>query len=99
MFQLRQLGDSNPSAVVFNANTAPTQIVDEANGTSAAWVTKLWGSPLYSLLRTASFAVSTFHGYKRNGSVGWAIWWGLMGALFPIITPTIALAQGFGKAK
>lgn len=45
----------------------------------------------------ASTAASAYHGYKRNNSTGWAIWWGLMGAIFPIITPAIAVAQGFGK--
>lgn len=44
-----------------------------------------------------SMAASTYHGYKRNKSVGWAIWWGVMGAMFPIITPVIAFAQGYGK--
>lgn len=42
-------------------------------------------------------AGGAYHGYKRNRSVGWAIWWGLMGALFPIFTIPIAIAQGFGK--
>lgn len=49
------------------------------------------------LLATASSAASAYHGYKRNNSTGWAIWWGLMGALFPVITPAVAIAQGFGK--
>jgi len=46
----------------------------------------------------ASAGASAYHGYKRNrGSVGWAIGWGVLGAIFPIITPAVALAQGFGK--
>lgn len=53
----------------------------------------------YGVLGTASFAASVFHGYRRNRSVGWAIWWGVMGAMFPVITPVIAVAQGFGKPK
>lgn len=54
---------------------------------------------IWGVLSTASFAASVYHGYKRNDSVGWAIWWGFMGALFPVITPTIAFAQGYGKPK
>lgn len=54
---------------------------------------------IWGVLSTASFAASVYHGYKRNDSVGWAIWWGFMGALFPVITPTIAVAQGFGQPK
>jgi len=53
----------------------------------------------WGVIATASFAASVYHGYKRNDSIGWAIWWGAMGALFPIITPTIAFAQGYAKPK
>lgn len=42
---------------------------------------------------------ATFHGYKRNGSIGWALLWGLAGAAAPLTTNVIAVAQGFGKAK
>lgn len=51
----------------------------------------------WMVVATASSAASAFHGYKRNGSIGWALWWGFMGGLFPVFTPAIALAQGFGK--
>lgn len=54
---------------------------------------------VWSAVSTASMAASAYHGYKRNDSVGWAIWWGLMGAMFPVITPAIGVAQGFGKRK
>lgn len=51
-----------------------------------------------TVLAMGSAAASTYHGYKRNrGSVGWAVAWGLLGGIFPIITPAVAVAQGFGK--
>lgn len=53
----------------------------------------------WDLLSIASGAASAYHGYKRNDSVGWAIVWGLLGGVFPVITPAIAWAQGFGKKK
>ena len=56
-------------------------------------------SKFWAVAGTISMAASAYHGYKRNDSVGWAIGWGLLGALFPIITPTIAIAQGFAKPK
>jgi hypothetical protein len=56
-------------------------------------------SPIWSALSIASSAASAYHGYKRNNSVGWALWWGFMGGLFPVITPAIALAQGFSKPE
>jgi hypothetical protein len=49
------------------------------------------------VLSATSGAACAFHGYKRNRSVGWAVAWGLLGGAFPIITPVIAVAQGFGK--
>lgn len=53
---------------------------------------------IWSVLATASFAASVYHGVKRhNGSIMWGIGWGFMGALFPVITPAIAFAQGFAK--
>lgn len=57
------------------------------------------GAVVWGLLSTASMAASIYHGYKRNDSVGWALGWGLLGGLFPVIVPTIAVAQGFGKRK
>lgn len=47
----------------------------------------------------AGVGVGAYHGYKRNGSVGWAIVWGVLGGLFPLITGGVALAQGLGKKK
>jgi hypothetical protein len=52
-------------------------------------------STAYRLLLVA--AVSGYHGYKRNNSIGWGIAWFALGGIFPVITPTIAFAQGFGK--
>ena len=51
------------------------------------------------IVRPISSAASAYHGYKRNNSIGWALWWSVMGGMFPIITPTIGLAQGWGKRK
>ncbi len=57
-------------------------------------------SPAWVALSTVSMALSAYHGYKRNNSVGWALAWGFLGAMFPVIVPTIALAEGYGeKAK
>lgn len=44
-------------------------------------------------------ALATYHGYRRTQSVGWALGWGFLGALFPLVTVPIALAQGFGDRK
>jgi len=49
------------------------------------------------LLSTAGMGFAAFHGYRRNRSVGWAIGWGILGAIFPIITNVIALAEGYAQ--
>lgn len=54
-------------------------------------------SALWTVLSMASAGASAFHGYRRNQSVGWAVAWGAAGAVFPVITPAIAVAQGFGE--
>ena len=54
---------------------------------------------VYRLAAMISVPVCAYHGYKRNQSVGWALWWAIMGGLAPVIAPTIAVAQGFGKEK
>lgn len=51
-------------------------------------------------LLVGSAATSAYHGYKRNegrGAVGAAIGWGLLGFFFPILTPVVALAQGYAE--
>lgn len=54
---------------------------------------------IWGVISTISMGASAYHGYKRNDSIGWALWWGLMGSIFPIITPVIGVAQGFGQPK
>jgi len=58
-----------------------------------------WWKVTYPVLILASGAASLYHGYKRNNSLGWGLAWWLMGSAFPVITPTVAVAQGFGKRK
>lgn len=56
-----------------------------------------WSSPEY-FLSLAGSGLGAYHGYKRNeGSIGWAIGWGVLGYIAPVITTGVALAQGFGK--
>lgn len=55
-------------------------------------------SPAAQLIILASTAVSAYHGFKRNHeSVPWGFGWGILGAMFPIITPVVAFAQGYAK--
>lgn len=56
-------------------------------------------SQTWMVLSTASMAAGIYHGYRRNNSIGWALAWGLLGAMFPVVVPAIAIAQGFGERK
>jgi hypothetical protein len=46
-----------------------------------------------------SAAAGVYHGYRRDQSVGWALAWGVFGALLPIVAMPLAFAQGFGERK
>jgi hypothetical protein len=48
-------------------------------------------------ISTISGATAAYHGYKRNQSVGWAVAWFALGAMFPVITQVVAVAQGYGR--
>lgn len=49
--------------------------------------------------RTVAMAANAFHGYRRNGSIMWALAWAALGYTAPVITTVIATAQGFGHKK
>lgn len=50
-------------------------------------------------VKTAAGIALTYHGYKRTGSIAWALVYGLIGKTVPLVGVPIALAQGFGKRK
>ncbi len=78
--------------VTFNAN-ARNELRGLGQGSMPAWF-----GALYGVLSVVSAGLGAYHGYKRhNGSVGWAIGWAALGTFAPVITPAVALAQGFGK--
>lgn len=60
---------------------------------------KINWNAVWGVLSVASGVMSGFHGYRRNQSVGWGVAWFVLGTILPVITPTIAVAQGYGKRK
>lgn len=53
-----------------------------------------------AVIQIASTALSAYHGYKRNDdSASWAAVWGLFGFVAPIITPIVAVIQGYAEPK
>lgn len=88
---------SSWSSNLFGANKTGTgQVIDPAQ--SGAPGGNVW-SMLASGLGLAGTGLGAYHGYKRTGSIGWAIGWALLGGLFPIITIPVAVAQGFGRPE
>lgn len=53
----------------------------------------------WALISGVSGLASLWHGYRRNNALGWGLMWGAMGVLFPVVTPVVGLAQGWGKRK
>jgi hypothetical protein len=74
-------------------------MVGQANGNGNGVGISAGASVGWGLVAAASSAASAWHGYRRNNSVGWALWWALMGGMFPVITPVIGVAQGWGKRR
>lgn len=68
--------------------TAPTSTLDSVMGIVNSMP-----------VRAAAGVASTYHGYKRTGSVGWAVLYGLLGGIFPLETVPITIAMGYGKPK
>lgn len=50
-------------------------------------------------VKTASAIALTYHGYRRTGSIIWALLYGLAGRTMPVIAVPISVAQGFGEKK
>jgi len=48
---------------------------------------------------TGAAILLTYHGYKRTGSLAWALVYGLAGKWFPVEAVPIAIAQGLGQRK
>jgi hypothetical protein len=95
---LTGFGDLPADPVATVAPAAPTASAPRSAMQQAVYVSVT--NPWFIAARTVSSAASLYHGYKRHGgSLLWGMGWFLMGSLFPVVTPTVALAQGFGKNK
>lgn len=57
------------------------------------------GMMLSASLSLLSGLVSAVHGWKRDHTPIAVFGWGTLGMMFPIITPAVALAQGYGRRR
>jgi hypothetical protein len=88
-----------PSPAPAPAPVRPGTPAPAAAGVSDIPVASVMIAGTAALLFATSIGASTYHGYKRNNSVGWAAMWGFSAFLFPILTPAVGIAQGFGKRE
>ena len=93
-------GDArNAAAASLIARGVPASAISSAmtflNTSGGLSKGSIWG-----ILSLASMAACTYHGIKRNnGSIGWGLWWGFMGTIFPVVAPIVAVARKPGFAK
>lgn len=73
--------------------TAGLGVTVEAVETTPAFYQK----PLWRMASLAGTVAGAYHGYRRNNSFGWALVWGLLGGIAPVLVVPIAVAQGFGQ--
>jgi hypothetical protein len=50
-------------------------------------------------LSLVSAGISAYHGYRRDRSVMAGVGWGFMGAIFPVVTPIVSIAQGYARPR
>lgn len=75
------------------ADAAVQQAVRTTVEAATRPIVVMWG-----LVTLLSIGLSAYHGYQRGrGSVEGAIGWGIAGGVFPVITPVVALVQGFAR--
>jgi hypothetical protein len=86
-----------------NAGYGAGPLVEPTTRANGAQMPNLQISPFWAVASTMSMAASAYHGYRRNSNgahpVAWALTWGILGAMFPVIVPFIAVAEGFGKPE
>ena len=77
-------------------DAASPAVVDAATPTTTTDSTPLLEEPI---VKAAISGVAIFHGYRRTGSVLWALAYGLSARVAPVVTGAVVVAQGFGQKK
>lgn len=70
-----------------------------ASSSSSGFKMSANGMVLSASLSLLSGLVSAVHGWKRDHTPISVFGWGTLGMMFPIITPAVALAQGYGRRR
>jgi hypothetical protein len=87
-----QMASTAPGAVSYFRDTrTPQRLGDDADAS-----TPVLEQPV---VKTALALAYTYHGYKRTGSIAWALAYLLAGKVAPVVTGAVVLAQGYGAKK
>jgi hypothetical protein len=78
-------------------STYACSLGDDAPGAPTSF--NLRGALTSEPVKTAAAIALTYHGYRRTGSIIWALLYGLAGRVVPIAAVPISLAQGYGQKK
>jgi hypothetical protein len=84
---LGSLGESDGTMEMFHDGTATAEEAAYLRGQMMVMAT----------FASVGLALGAYHGYKRNKSAGWALAWGLAGAVMPVPTVSFAFGQGFAR--
>lgn len=83
----------------YHRTTRPMLLGDDA--ASPAVVENKDDTPILDqpIVKAAITGAGVYHGYRRTGSIGWALLYGLLARVAPVTTGAVVVAQGFGKPK
>lgn len=82
--------------MAYRRSQLPAKLGDTKLAESAPTLSSLINS---SSVKTASAILLTYHGYRRTGSIIWALLYGALGRTVPVVAVPIAAAQGIGKRR
>jgi hypothetical protein len=83
----------------YHRTRTPALLGDDVPEKSSSSFPSLYGVVSSPAVKTASAILLTYHGYRRTGSILWALLYGLAGRTVPVVAVPIAAAQGLGKRK
>jgi hypothetical protein len=55
------------------------------------------GLGIWGVISLSAAVLGTYHGYRRDNSIGWALGWGFFGATVPVIALPLMFAEGFAE--
>lgn len=98
MNRLQELSAKGLNSILLSQQQPPRDMRRLITGQTVTGQLSPTASALWEIATPLSIAISAYHGYKKSyDSIAWGAVWGVLGGLFPIITPTIAVLDGYAK--